>query len=86
MPEPRLDKLAEIYHPPKITRATVEYVDVGGLQAGRAGAGAERNTARDAAVLAPLREVNALAHVLRVFSEGGEINPLSDAETLDLEP
>src|SRR5258706_204499 len=28
VPEPRLDKLAEIYHPPKITRATVEYVDV----------------------------------------------------------
>jgi len=82
VPEPRLDKLAEIYHPPKITRATVEYVDLGGMA---------RNNARDANVLAPLREVDALAHVLRVFDDpamphaSGAANPLSDAETLDLE-
>src|SRR5262245_58931203 len=77
VPEPRLEKLAEIYHPPKITRATVEYVDVGGMVRGSA-----PSAARDATVLAPLREVDALAHVLRVFDDPavphpGGVNPLS---------
>ena len=60
VPEPRLEQLAELYQPKKITYATVEYVDVGGLQ---------KDRARDSAVLAPLREVDALAHVLRVFDD-----------------
>jgi GTP-binding protein YchF len=82
VPEPRLAKLAEIYHPKKVTYATVEYVDVGGLA---------KDRAKDSAVLAPLREVDALAHVLRVFEEpsvphsAGSIDPLRDAETLNLE-
>jgi len=82
VPEPRLEKLAEIYHPKKITYATVEYVDVGGIM---------KDRAKDSAVLAPLREVDALAHVLRVFDEpavphpAGSIDPLRDAESLDLE-
>lgn len=82
VPEPRLAQLAELYHPKKITYATVEYVDVGGMA---------RDRARDAAVLAPLREVDALAHVLRVFDDpavphpAGSVDPLRDAETLDLE-
>ena len=82
MPEPRLLELAELYNPKKITYATVEYVDVGGMV---------RDRARDAAVLAPLREVDALAHVLRVFDDpavphpAGSVDPLRDAESLDLE-
>jgi GTP-binding protein YchF len=82
VPEPRLEKLAEIYHPKKITYATVEYVDVGGMV---------KDRAKDSAVLAPLREVDALAHVLRVFDDpavahpAGSIDPLRDAESLDLE-
>ncbi len=36
VPEPRLAQLAEIYHPKKITYATVEYVDVGGMSQDRA--------------------------------------------------
>src|SRR5215468_1810674 len=60
VPEPRLDQLAALYNPPKITYATVRYVDVGGMQ---------KDRARDAAVLAPLREVDALAHVIRVFED-----------------
>ena len=36
VPEPRLAQLAAIYHPPKITYATVEYVDVGGMSSDRA--------------------------------------------------
>lgn len=82
VPEPRLEQLAELYHPRKVTYATVEYVDVGGMA---------RDRARDSAVLAPLREVDALAHVLRVFDDpavphaAGSVDPLRDAETLDLE-
>jgi GTP-binding protein YchF len=82
VPEPRLAQLAEIYHPKKITYATVEYVDVGGMSSDRA-----RNTS----VLAPLREVDALAHVLRVFDDptvphsAGSVDPLRDAVSLDLE-
>src|ERR1700723_3224689 len=82
VPEPRIDQLAALYKPRKITYATVEYVDVGGIV---------RDRARDSAVLAPLREVDALAHVLRVFEDpavphaAGSIDPLRDAESLDLE-
>ena len=82
VPEPRLEGLAAIYHPRKVTHATVEYVDVGGMV---------RDRARDAAVFAPLRKVDALAHVLRVFDDpavphpAGTVDPLRDAETLDLE-
>ncbi len=82
VPEPRVDKLAVLYRPKKVTHATVQYVDVGGLQ---------KDRARDAAVLAPLREVDALAHVVRVFENpavphsAGSIDPLRDATNLDLE-
>lgn len=82
VPEPRLDKLAALFHPKKVTHATVQYVDVGGLH---------KDPARDAAVLAPLRDVDALAHVLRVFENpaaphpAGSIDPLRDATNLDLE-
>src|SRR6266705_2351867 len=82
VPEPRVDKLAALYRPKKVTHATVQYVDVGGLQ---------KDRTRDAAVLAPLREVDALAHVLRVFENpavphsAGSIDPLRDATNLDLE-
>jgi ribosome-binding ATPase len=82
VPEPRLEQLAAIYHPRKVTYASVEYVDIGGIV---------RDRARDSAVLAPLRDVDALAHVLRVFEDpalpraAGSIDPLRDAQSLDLE-
>ena len=82
VPEPRIDQLAALYKPRKVTYATVDYVDVGGMAEGRA---------RDSGVLAPLREVDALAHVLRVFDDpavphsAGSVDPLRDAVTLDLE-
>ncbi len=82
VPEPRIDQLAELYKPRKVTYATVEYVDVGGIQ---------RDRVRDSAVFAPLRQVDALAHVLRVFDDpavphpAGSIDPLRDAQSLDLE-
>jgi GTP-binding protein YchF len=80
VPEPRLLQLAKLYNPKKITYATVQYVDLGGMQK-------ERN--RDA--LAPLREVDAIAHVLRVFDDAsvphtaGGIDPVRDATNLELE-
>ena len=82
VPEPRLAQLAALFQPKKITYATVDYVDVGGLQ---------KDRARDSAVLAPLREVDALAHVLRAFDdpsvahEAGSVDPVRDAVSLDLE-
>jgi GTP-binding protein YchF len=82
VPEPRLEQLAKLYNPKKITYATVEYVDVGGLA---------KDRSKDSAMLAPLREVDSLAHVLRVFDDpavphsAGSIDPLRDAEVLDLE-
>ena len=82
VPEPRIDQLAELYKPKKVTYATVEYVDVGGVS---------KDRARDSAVLAPLREVDSLTHVLRVFDDpavphaSGSVDPLRDAESLDLE-
>src|SRR6202166_4654694 len=86
VPEPRIDQLAALYKPKKVPYATVEYVDVGGIARST-----EKKGARDSAVLAPLRDVDALAHVLRVFDDpavphpAGSIDPLRDAQSLDLE-
>ena len=80
VPEPRLQQLATLYNPKKITYATVQYVDLGGMQK-------EKN--RDA--LAPLRDVDTIAHVLRVFDDPsvphseGSIDPVRDATNLELE-
>jgi ribosome-binding ATPase len=80
VPEPRLAELAKLYNPKKITNATVQYVDLGGMQ---------KDRMRDA--LAQLREVDAIAHVIRVFDDPsvphaeGSIDPLRDAVNLELE-
>jgi ribosome-binding ATPase len=80
VPEARLKQLAALYHPKKITYATVQYVDLGGMQK-------ERN--RDA--LASLRDVDTIAHVLRVFDDPsvphseGSIDAVRDATNLELE-
>jgi len=80
VPEPRLAQLAGLYHPKKITYATVRYVDLGGMQ---------KERMREA--LAGLREVDSIAHVIRVFDDPsvphseGTIDPLRDATNLDLE-
>ena len=80
VPEPRLAQLATLYNPKKITYATVQYVDLGGMQ---------RERMRES--LASLREVDAIAHVIRVFDDPsvphaeGTIDPLRDATNLELE-
>src|SRR5499425_3697558 len=80
VPEPRLVELAKLYNPKRITYATVNYVDLGGMQ---------KERMREA--LAQLREVDVIAHVIRVFEDAsvphseGSIDPLRDATNLDLE-
>ena len=62
MPDDRLQALAEIDHPAKIVPATVEFVDIAGLVAGEAGRAW-------AAVLANIRETDAIAEVVRFFGD-----------------
>ena len=82
VPDERLDKLAALYKPKKTTHATIEYVDVGGIV---------KDRARDSALFTQLREVDALAHVVRVFDDpavphpAGSIDPLRDVQNLELE-
>jgi GTP-binding protein YchF len=82
VPDARVAKLAEVFKPKKITYATIEYVDIGGLQKDR-----EKNSAS----LVPLREADALAHVVRLFEnpavphEGGSLDAMRDIENVDLE-
>lgn len=80
VPEPRLLELAKLYNPKKITYASVQYVDLPGVQ---------KERMRES--LATLRDVDAIAHVIRVFEDAsvphseGTIDPLRDATNLDLE-
>ncbi|HVC31686.1 MAG TPA: redox-regulated ATPase YchF, partial [Steroidobacteraceae bacterium] len=84
--DPRLKQLADIVHPEKIIPAAVELVDIAGLVAGASeGAGLGNQ------FLSHIREVDAIAHVVRAFESGdvihvaGKVDPLSDIETIDTE-
>ena len=86
VPDKRLDALAEMYHPDKITPAMIEFVDIAGLVKG-----ASKGEGLGNKFLANIREVDAIVHVVRCF-EGtdvihvdGSINPRRDIETIDLE-
>jgi GTP-binding protein YchF len=82
VPDARVTKLAELFKPKKITYASIEYMDIGGLQKDR-----EKNVAS----LVPLREADALAHVVRLFEnpavphEPGSLDALRDIENVDIE-
>jgi ribosome-binding ATPase len=82
VPDPRVDALAELYQPPKITYATVEYVDAPAIS---------KETLRDPAYLASLRVADAFAQVLRVFQdetvphEHGSVDPTRDFEDVETE-
>jgi ribosome-binding ATPase len=82
VPDPRVDALAELYQPPKITYATVEYVDAPAIS---------KETLRDPAYLASLRVADAFAHVLRVFKdetvphEHGSVDPARDFDDVETE-
>jgi ribosome-binding ATPase len=83
VPDARLDRLSAMFNPRKTVHASIEYLDTPGsvidlLRSGARGA-------------ASIKEVDALAHVVRAFHNdavpppSGEINPKSDLETTDLE-
>ncbi|MFZ5996105.1 MAG: redox-regulated ATPase YchF [Nitrospirota bacterium] len=83
VPDDRVDRLAEIYRPKKITYATVEYVDYIGLTKG--------DVAQNRKVFDLIKDVDAIVHVVRAFEDASishpmnEVNPLRDVETLEME-
>jgi ribosome-binding ATPase len=86
VPDPRLQRLADIARPEKLVPAAVELVDIAGLVAGASeGAGLGNQ------FLAHIREVDAIAHVVRAFESAdvihvaGKVDPLADIETIDTE-
>src|SRR5215475_15792213 len=82
VPDERLDALAKIFEPPKITYAVVEYLDFPAIS---------KEALRDPSYLASLRVVDAMAHVLRVFEsdtvphEKGSVDPMRDWDDVDVE-
>jgi GTP-binding protein YchF len=86
VPDPRLQQLAAIVHPEKILPTTVEFVDIAGLVAG-----ASQGEGLGNQFLSHIREVDAIAHVVRCFEStdiihvAGKVDPLADIETIDTE-
>ena len=82
VPDTRLEALAALFSPPKVTYATVEYLDFPAVS---------KESLRNPSYLAGLRNVDALAHVLRVFQdesvphEHGTVDPVRDADELETE-
>jgi ribosome-binding ATPase len=86
VPDERLEKLAEIVHPQKIIPAVIEFVDIAGLVKG-----ASEGEGLGNQFLAHIRETDAIAHVIRCFSNpdvvhvAGKVDPNSDIETISTE-
>src|SRR3954464_6764258 len=86
VPDERLDRLAALYKPKKTTHAALEFVDIAGLVKG-----ASKGEGLGNQFLANIREVDAVAHVLRCFNDpdvvhvDGTVDPLRDKEVVDTE-
>ena len=86
VPDRRLEVIAEIEQPQKVVPAVVEFVDIAGLVAG-----ASKGEGLGNKFLAHIREVDAIAHVVRCFEEAnvvhvaGKVDPVSDIETINTE-
>ncbi|MFT4663261.1 MAG: GTP-binding protein YchF [Polaribacter sp.] len=86
VPDPRLDKLSELVNPQKVQPTTIEIVDIAGLIKG-----ASKGEGLGNQFLANIREVTALVHVVRCFKNDnivhvdGDVNPVRDKETIDME-
>jgi len=86
VPDPRLDQLAAIVKPERIVPTTVEFVDIAGIVKG-----ASTGEGLGNKFLANIREVDAIAHVVRCFVNediihvAGRIDPLSDIEIINTE-
>ncbi|WP_026422396.1 redox-regulated ATPase YchF [Actinokineospora inagensis] len=86
LPDPRLDRLAEIFASERVVPATVSFVDIAGIVKGASeGAGLGNK------FLANIREANAICQVIRVFDDpdvihvDGVVDPLADIETINTE-
>ena len=83
VPDPRLDRLAEIVKPQKIQPAIVEFVDIAGLVAG-----ASKGEGLGNQFLANIRETDAIVNVVRCFEDAnvvhvnGRVDPIADIETI----
>ena len=90
VPDPRLQPLAEIFHPKKVTYATVDFVDVAGIGQAKHDAG-EKGQGLSAEFLGHIRNVDALAIVLRTFENSNvphpynNIDPNRDLDSLNAE-
>ena len=86
VPDARLDKLSEMYHPKKTTPAVIEFVDIAGLVKG-----ASRGEGLGNKFLSNIRETHAIVHVVRCFDDEnvihveGTTDPLRDIDIIDLE-
>jgi len=86
VPDARLDTLAEIAKSKSIIPTRMTFVDIAGLVKG-----ASKGEGLGNQFLANIREVDAIAHVLRCFEDGdvthveGRVDPVADAETIDTE-
>ena len=86
VPDARLTKLEELVNPERVLPATVEIVDIAGLVKG-----ASKGEGLGNQFLANIRETDAILHVLRCFDNDniihvdGNINPIRDKETIDME-
>lgn len=86
VPDERLNKLAELYNPEKITPAFIEFVDIAGLVRG-----ASKGEGLGNKFLSHIREVDAIIHVVRCFEDDDiihvdtSIDPVRDIETINLE-
>src|SRR5471030_792370 len=86
VPDPRLDELAAIVKPQKIIATAMEFVDIAGLVAG-----ASKGEGLGNKFLAHIREVDAIAHVVRCFEDenvihvSNSVDPKRDIEIIDLE-
>ena len=86
VPDERIDNLAKMYNPQKITHAVVEFVDIAGLVKG-----ASRGEGLGNKFLSHIREVDAICQVVRCFEDSnvvhvdGSVDPIRDIETINLE-
>ncbi|UFS68886.1 redox-regulated ATPase YchF [Geomonas sp. RF6] len=86
VPDPRLDKLAEIVHPERILPTTVEFLDIAGLVAG-----ASQGEGLGNKFLGHIRSVDAILHVVRCFENenvvhvSGSVSPVRDIEVIQTE-
>ena len=86
VPDERLKRLGDLYHSKKVTPAVIEFVDIAGLVKG-----ASKGEGLGNQFLSNIREVDAIVHVVRCFEDSnvvhvdGNVNPLRDIETINLE-